>query len=87
MIKIREDVDLKELEKYEFQYQDNQDIGEESCYFYDLNDNRTYITISCDDRIIGIPTSFMGDVPAFYIDNLDILYDLIQADLVVKAKN
>lgn len=83
MLKIREDVELNVLEKYGFEYQD---MGEESYYVYYLHDNRTYITVGYIDRIIGIPTSLMGDIPSIYIDNLNILYDLFEANLVVKVE-
>ena len=82
-LKIRNDIDLEELEKYGFEYRY---IEGESYYLYYLHDNRTYITIGCKDRIIGIPTSLMGDIPAYYIENLGILYDLFEAGLIEKVE-
>lgn len=83
-MKIRNDIDLKKLEKYGFEYED---MEEDSYYFYDLHDNRTYITVGCIDRIIGISTALMGDIPAYYIENLGILYDLFEANLIEEETN
>lgn len=82
MLKIKDNVDLKELEKFGFEKQIY--YGEEY-YEYDLQDNRTYITIDCHTFEIAIPTSLYGDIPSQYIDKLDILYDLIKADMVEKV--
>jgi hypothetical protein len=80
MLKIKDNVDLKELEKYEFEYIED----EEPYYVYDLKDNRTYLVIDAKTKEIGLSTSLYGDIPSRYIDNFDLLYDLIKADLVEK---
>mgnify|MGYP005810948859 CR=1 FL=1 len=82
MLKIKDNVDLKELENYGFVEDEWYD---DKFYKYDLKDGRTYITIGIDDREIGIPTSLYGDIPAVYINNLDIIYTLIQTGLVEKV--
>ena len=76
MLRIKEGIDLKELEKYGF------DNNDDEFYEYDLKNNRTYITVDKITKEIGIPNSLYGDLPATYIDNLDVIYDLIKADMV-----
>ena len=83
MLKIREDVKLKELEKYGFK---KKIYNGEEFYQKDIGDNRTNIIVDCYTNEVGIPTSLYGDIPAQYINNLDIIYDLIKADLVVKVE-
>ena len=85
MLKIRDDVDLKELEKYGFKYKDYGD----DCPFweYDMKDNRTYLIIDVKTKEIGIPTGLYGDIPNTYISNFGVLYDLIKDDLVEKAED
>lgn len=80
MLKIKDNVDLKELEKYGFELE-----SDKTYYQFDLGDNRTYIIVDCKYRQIGIPTSLYGDIPSICIENLSILYDLIKADLVEKV--
>jgi hypothetical protein len=92
MLKIKDSVDLKELEKFGFTYHkewyDHRPIDEDnqSYYEFDLDDNRTYIVVGTLDREIGISTSLYGDFPSQYIDNLNVLFDLIKADLVEKVE-
>ena len=82
MLKIKDDVDLKELEKFGFEYDEDNDW-----YFYygftDTNDQseiRHYVYIS--NRIIS--TGFDVYVDPFQIHNK--IYDLIKADLVEKVE-
>ena len=71
MLKIKDNVDLKELEKFGFKYEDN-DYRKEKI---DLD----YI-IDWDDKEIFIASTY-GE-----FDKLDdTLYDLIKADLVEKV--
>ena len=82
MLKIKDNVDLKELEKFQFEL-DN-DIGQ---YFYygftepnDCSEIRIYVDI--DTREIS--TGFDPYVSPYKIH--DKIYDLIQAGLVEKVK-
>ena len=81
MLKIKSNVDLKKLEKFGFEYVED----EEPYYVYDLKDNRTYLVIDVKTKEIGLSTSLYGDIPSSYIDNFDLLYYLIKADLVEKV--
>ena len=83
MLKIKDNINLKEIEKYGFKYIEDK----EPYYVYDLNDNRTYLVIDEETKEIGIPTSLYGDIPSYYINNFNVIYDLIKADLVEKVDN
>ena len=85
MYKIREDVDLEELKKYEFKF-------DTSSWFYERKiDNKWWNIIWVDkDREIfemteeiGYWTTTFSDEEFFDTKNID---DLIKADLVVKAE-
>lgn len=84
MLKIKDSLDLKELENYGFIKKEWYD---DKYYEYDLKDGRTYIIINVDDREIGIPTSLYGDTPAQYINKLDIVYTLVKDNLVEKVED
>lgn len=73
MLKIREDVDLKELEKYGFDLEQTKDEFDLICGF-DSN-----LLFYKDSRNILIPWNEQEKC-------LDTLYDLIKADLVEKVE-
>jgi hypothetical protein len=80
MLKIKDNVDLKELEKYGFKkdkYCPSRIIGE---YDYAYQ----FLRINTDDRTIMISSGY-DDVNSY--DEVSKLYDLIQAGLVEKAGN
>ena len=86
MLKIKDNVDLKELEKYGFKYNEYGDLCEE-LKIKEQFDEVTVLSI-CDDltdkkylRRIGLITN---GVYCFDYE-LDILYDLIKAYLVEKV--
>ena len=83
MLKIKDNVDLKELEKFGFKY------DKEMKYYYKhcLGTFNKFIILTENDV-----DSFKGQI-VFYNDSafnttlyLDTLYDLIKADLVEKVK-
>lgn len=74
MLKIKDNIDLKELEKYGFKYDKNMNEYEIGYIF------NGYISIEKNDRLIK----------PIYDENMwinieDLLYDLIKADLVEKC--
>ena len=75
MLKIKDDVDLKELEKFDFKY--NDDIGQ-----YVLNLINKPLTINVWNRKINIEDYNI------LTENIlaNLLYDLIQAELVEKVE-
>lgn len=77
MLKIKEEVDLKELEKFGFKpiyYEINEIIK----YEYHTNPYEYSIRIDTDSRRIYLDEFFTND--------LDVIYDLIQAGLVEKVE-
>lgn len=77
MLKIRDDFDLKELEKFGFET-----YLRFFTEFYrkelKTSDNNAFIKVQPLTRQIIIDTG------ATFIEEVDVLYDLIKADLVVK---
>lgn len=92
MLKIRDDVDLKELEKYGFKHiindtyskemNNSDDRYETSILVNPLNketENHVVYYMNNDEKI--------GNIEEDYTDltgELDTLYDLIKADLIIK---
>ena len=96
MLKIRNDIDLKELEKFGFKPKYDEDTGEVTEY-YRINGDIKGTTISMSENFskerkyknfwrINIWNRKMYDHGYINLTNNDyeILYDLIKADLVVK---
>ena len=79
MLKIRDNVDLKELEKYGF---------EENGFYYSRTLNFEYykveIDIEKDRKYLIIQNDYYDSDYACYIPS--IIYELIKADLVVKVE-
>lgn len=77
MLKIKDNVDLKELEKYGF---------EENSFYYSKTFNFEYykveIDIEKDRKYLIIKNDYYDSNYACYIPSL--IYDLIKADLVEK---
>ncbi len=74
MLKIKDNVDLKELEKYGFKYFKNG-----SYKVYERDNWNSYLGVETKDRILQIGCQDYNEIE----DN--ILYDLIKADLVEKV--
>jgi len=82
MLKIKQNIDLKELEKYGFTWEDCCDDIWYTYYFKNIDSNTT-IRINYSDREIE-HLSYNYD---YENDKwLDTLYDLIKADLVEKVE-
>ena len=82
MLKIKDNVDLKELEKFGFEYLKKVDHPQKKCcYFISANVCQNGIMIY-DDRIVR-------NVGADSVlrETNDTLYDLIKADLVEKVSD
>lgn len=78
MLKIKDNVDLKELEKFGFQYVSSE--------YYDYYWKKVYLGNDMDDRII-YKILDDGEIQIIRLDGEldDTLYDLIKADLVEKV--
>lgn len=87
MLKIKDDVDLKELENFGFKHENTKGIILERYCYYDDNCDQTIFICVNDRIIIGEDISgsyFLGAI----IDNaLDVIYDLIKADMVEKVED
>ncbi|WP_405317570.1 hypothetical protein [Faecalibacillus faecis] len=76
MLKIKDNVDLKELEKFRFSYTAVEDYHKSNLNMYiSLGDNRE-LNINCDDSY------FDTDI----YECIEWIYDLIQAGLVEKVE-
>ena len=76
MLKIKDNVDLKELEKYGFKK------TKFNSYIIDFGSNHyesNFINISTKDRVIDVVTAYFGH------KEISILYDLIKDGLVEKV--
>lgn len=82
MLKIKDNIDLKELEKFGFKNK------KEKYEWYEYKNKFIEITIflnlenECENKILFILTNQYNRNYA----NIDILYDLIKADLVEKVE-
>ena len=81
MLKIRDDVDLKELEKFGFEYRENKKLSYNSVYEWNdmlqVKGSNEQIYIRAFDRRELVVNSDCGIA-------MEKLYDLIKANLVVK---
>lgn len=84
MLKIRDNVDLKELEKFGFKY-----LSYNNSYMIHLGEDRrgAFCTLYIEDRILYI--DFAGDDNGYSGNDIlnDVIYDLIKADLVEKVED
>ena len=76
MLKIKEDVAIKELEKYGFEPRYNEYTGKITRYVYGMP-GLEGIRIGAETRLIDMLNGSFR--------TMDILYDLIQAGIVVKV--
>lgn len=91
MLKIKENIDLKELEKYGFKLvkQNGTYNGSQLSDFYELfvkdgtQDRTEYISFNCRAKHLFVDVTY----PELSDNALDILFDLIQAGLVEKVEN
>lgn len=81
MLKIKDNVDLKELEKYGFKYDElNKGYKIQSNHFKDFGNS---------EMIIYVNHNLYFNQSAYYTNEhllIEVLYDLIKADLVEKVE-
>jgi len=84
MLKIKDNVDLKELEKFGFKPKYNEDTGKIKSYSYENK------RIEVSDRQIPFWKDYneYHEINRTYYDSdiVEVLYDLIQAGLVEKVE-
>lgn len=90
MLKIRDDVDLKELEKYGFKPKYDENTGKIKAY-EKINKEETYMGLRVTIEEIKSKIRIFKRVDKKWVINsfndyfdIETLYDLIKADLVVK---
>lgn len=85
MLKIKDNVDLKELEKYDFcLYEEDITIDRKKILYDKYCYKDFYLYITEDREIYGEQCDYIrGNVLGN--ENFDTLYDLIKADLVEKV--
>lgn len=94
MLRIKENVNLKELEKFGFKPKYNEDTGEVRAYQKKCEKDIGGLLISITETtsLIRIYKAFKGKKTEWRINryndyfDIDTLYDLIQAGLVEKVK-
>lgn len=98
MLKIKDNVPLSELEKFGFRI--NKELSGIEYYYINCGDNRSHIFVYLDDYIydtndkvgkgqIALCSGYFGDYAETWFGEkqLDVLYDLIKADMVEKVEN
>ena len=87
MLKIKDNVDLKELEKFGFSRECY--MGCEESFWIKVNFKNRYkycdITVSEKDRCINIRILTTDSSDTILDDEFGILFDLVQAELVEKV--
>ena len=77
MLKIKDNVDLKELEKFGFEYDEGYEWQNVICYKY-VDENYFIEAFEDEIRMCIFEDGLSVEIP-------EVLYDLIKADLVVKV--
>ena len=86
MLKIKDNVDLKELEKYDFcEYEEPITIDEKKILYDNYCYKDFYLYITEDRFIYGEVCDYIRGM-VMGNENFDTLYDLIKADLVEKVE-
>ena len=79
MLKIKDNVDLKELEKFGFEYSKCQ-----NAYIGGYSNRELWLSVDCITNEIKMNEPFRDNDDTE--NNIELLYDLIKADLVEKIK-
>lgn len=79
MLKIKDNINLKELEKFGFKFERGTNAY---CWFFYLDDGFN-LTIYENGKSLEIGRDALANYSS--VDNLDVIYDLIQAGLVEKV--
>lgn len=85
MLKIRNDVDLKELEKFGFEHENTKGIISERYCYYDDYEQTIFVCVN-DRTIAGEDISGSYSFGAIVDNALDVIYDLFLADMVEKVE-
>ena len=87
MLKIKDGVDLKELENFGFKYVENKHpMGDFSYCVKEIGGNIILSVIERGKLMLADVNSAESNMTYMYSDGLDVIYDLIQAGLIEKVK-
>ena len=85
MLKIKDNVDLKELEKFNFEYREDDDEEDGKWHYWCPKDNSN-LSIDVINELNSKLIRVIDDGGfGFSKEDLNIIYDLIKADLVEKV--
>lgn len=82
MLKLKENISLKELEKFGFRYVEDRSFEGDFSHCYKSIGNNAELSISVRGRGIYAYTN----TAYIFSDGLDVLFDLIQAGLIEKVE-
>ena len=94
MLKIKDGVDLKELEKFGFEYDDfnetyDKEINDNTTLFVYKGSNDLYVTVSCFYPECGVSEYeefTYEEYSVLYETKFDVVYKLIKANIVEEIK-
>ena len=86
LLRLKENISLKELEKFGFRYVDDRSFEGDFSYCDKAIGNN--VTLGISARVRGIFTDITTEENNTYIfsDGLDVLFDLIQEGLIEKVE-
>lgn len=87
MLKLKENISLKELEKFGFRYVDDRSFEGDFSHCYKSIGNNVELSISVQGRCIYPYITIEENNTYIFSDGLDVLFDLIQAGLVEKVED
>ena len=85
MLKIKDNVELKELEKFGFKYVEDKSSKGDFSYCEKLIGGNIILGVSEPSRVIYSNIT-ITETTYIFSDGLDVIFDLIQAGLVEKVK-
>ena len=85
MLKIKDNVELKELEKFGFKYIEDKSYKGDFSYCEKLIGGNVILGVSAPGKVIYSNIT-ITETTYIFSDGLDVIFDLIQAGLVEKVK-
>ena len=85
MLKIKDNIELKELEKFGFMYIEDKSSNGDFSYCEKLLGSNSILGVSAPGRVIYSNIT-ITETTYIFSDGLDVIFDLIQAGLVEKVK-
>ena len=85
MLKIKDNIELKELEKFGFKYIEDKSYKGDFSYCGKLIGDNVILGVSEPSRVIYSSIT-ITETTFIFSDGLDVIFDLIQAGLVEKVE-